>query len=169
VAVPQNKIELLSAIDKNFNELLKELKAVPWAIVDECSMKGHAKDTQMSVANLAAYLIGWNELVLKWLGKSGTEEPIDFPETGFNWNELDRLAQKFYRDYETVSYPQLLDRLETVKCRIVSEIKARKDDELYGRPWYRKWTMGRMIQFNTSSPYANARRRVRKWMKARDA
>ncbi|WP_353959734.1 ClbS/DfsB family four-helix bundle protein [Corynebacterium atrinae] len=26
------------------------------------------------------------------------------------------------------------------------------------QPWYGKWTMGRMISFNTSSPYADARR-----------
>jgi len=26
--------------------------------------------------------------------------------------------------------------------------------------------MGRMIQFNTSSPYANARGRLRKWLKS---
>ncbi|EPE9290931.1 ClbS/DfsB family four-helix bundle protein, partial [Escherichia coli] len=36
---------------------------------------------------------------------------------------------------------------------------------LYGRPWYTKWTMGRMISFNTSSPYANANGRLRKWAK----
>ncbi|EQB9714967.1 ClbS/DfsB family four-helix bundle protein, partial [Yersinia enterocolitica] len=31
-----------------------------------------------------------------------------------------------------------------------------------------KWTMGRMIQFNTASPYANARGRLRKWLKTKD-
>lgn len=36
---------------------------------------------------------------------------------------------------------------------------------LYGAPWYEKYTLGRMIQFNTSSPYANARARLRKWKK----
>lgn len=29
--------------------------------------------------------------------------------------------------------------------------------------------MGRMIQFNTSSPYANAQGRLRKWVKAQEA
>ncbi|MGI1213336.1 ClbS/DfsB family four-helix bundle protein [Escherichia coli] len=32
-------------------------------------------------------------------------------------------------------------------------------------PWFKKWTMGRMISFNTSSPYANANGRLRKWAK----
>lgn len=168
MAVPQNKVELLRAINENFDKLQKDLRAVPLALVDECTMEGHAKGTEMSVANLTAYLVGWNELVLKWLDRDAAREPIDFPETGFKWNELGCLAQKFYRDYETIFYSQLLDRLAADKSRITSEIEARNDDDLYGRPWYDgKWTMGRMIQFNTSSPYANARNRLRKWMKAR--
>ncbi len=159
---------MLAAINTNFDKLMEDLRAVPRAIVDECTMEGHAKGKMMSVANLAAYLTGWNELVLKWLHHDATGEAIDFPETGFKWNELGRLAQKFYSDYEAVPYPQLLDRLETAKAKIVSEIEDRDNDALYGRPWYEgKWTLGRMIQLNTSSPYANARGRLRKWMRAR--
>lgn len=170
MAVPQNKIELLKAIGTTFDKLLKDLRAVPPAKVDESSMEGHAKDTRMSVANLAAYLLGWNELVLKWLDRDAAGEPIDFPDTGFKWNELGRLAQKFYRDYEAMPYAQLLARLEAAKDRIVAEVEARTDEDLYGKPWYGgKWTMGRMIQFNTSSPYANARGRLRKWSKANSA
>ncbi|MFN7093581.1 MAG: ClbS/DfsB family four-helix bundle protein [Allorhizobium sp.] len=168
MAVPQNKDELLKAIRENFEKLIKDLREVPLAIVHECSLEGHAKGTEMSVANLAAYLLGWNELVLKWLHRYATGEPIDFPESGFKWNELGRLAQKFYRDYEAISFSQLLDRLETANGQIITEIEARDNDALYGRPWYDgKWTMGRMIQFNTASPYANARGRLRKWMKVR--
>ncbi|MCA7584671.1 ClbS/DfsB family four-helix bundle protein, partial [Escherichia coli] len=48
---------------------------------------------------------------------------------------------------------------------LVNLIDDRTDDILYGRPWYKKWTMGRMISFNTSSPYANANGRLRKWAK----
>ncbi|MFB2533531.1 ClbS/DfsB family four-helix bundle protein [Paracoccus sp. p3-h83] len=165
MAVPQNKDELLKAINVNFDKLLRELADIPDAKVRSRSLEGHAKGTMMSVADLVAYLVGWNELVLKWLDRAAAGEPVDFPETGFKWNELGLLAQKFYRDYEAVPYPQLVERLEAAKDRIVSLIDARSNDELYGRPWYEKWTMGRMIQFNTSSPYDNARGRLRKWKK----
>jgi len=168
MAVPTNKDELLEAIDTNFDKLLKDLRSVPLSMVDQRTMEGHAQGTQMSVANLTAYLVGWNELVLKWLDRDGVGEVVAFPETGFQWNDLGRLAQKFYCDYEDIPFPQLLERLVTAQARIVSEILARSNDDLYGRPWYKKWTMGRMIQFNTASPYANARGRIRKWMKAKD-
>jgi hypothetical protein len=170
MAVPQSKTELLSAIEVNFDKLMTDLRAVPLDLADDCGLDGHAAGTRMSIANLVSYLIGWNELVLKWLDRDKAGLTVDFPETGFKWSELGRLAQKFYRDYEALPYPALLQRLEAAKERIVSEIESRSDDTLYGRDWRDgKWTMGRMIQFNTSSPYANARARLRKRLRAKQA
>ena len=166
MAIPQDKAALLSAIDREFARLREELAAVPLDQVGEKSLEGHARGTKMSVADLVAYLVGWNELVLKWLDRDAAGEPIDFPETGFKWSELGRLAQKFYADCEAVPFARLIRRLEAAKQRIVSLVELRSDEELYGRSWYGKWTMGRMIQFNTASPYRNARARLRKWKKA---
>lgn len=167
--VPANRDELLGAIETNFDRLITELRGVPLSLVAECSLEGHVKGTQMSVSDLVSYLVGWNELVLKWLERDASGEPVDFPETGFKWNELGRLARKFYSDYQGIPYSRMLERLEAAKARIVTIIISRSNDDLYHRPWYGKWTMGRMIQFNTSSPYDNARKRLRKWKKARDA
>ena len=134
MGIPQDKAELLLAIDTNFGKLLKALQVVPESRVQELVMEGHSKSTSMSVANLVAYLIGWNELVIKWIERDAAGLPVDFPETGFKWNELGRLAQKFYRDYEGLAYPALLARLMAARARIVELIVTRSDDELYGRP-----------------------------------
>lgn len=166
MAVPQNKAELRHAIETQFDKLCEQLHAIPLEKVHTSGMAGHAKDTQMSPANLVAYLLGWNELVLKWLTRDATGQTIDFPDSGFKWNELGKLAQKFYRDHEGFAWPQLLERLADAKARIVTCIEARDETSLYGRSWYGKWTMGRMIQFNTASPYANACGRLRAWRKA---
>ena len=82
------------------------------------------------------------------------------------WNQLGLLARKFYADYQNLDWKDLLTRLTAANLRLMETISSRPNDELYGRPWYGKWTKGRMIQFNTSSPYANARGRIRKWLKA---
>lgn len=136
MGIPSNKAELLLAIDTNFGKLLKALQAVPESKAQELAMEGRSKGTSMSVANLVAYLIGWNELVIKWIERDAAGLPVDFPETGFKWNELGRLAQKFYRDYEGLAYSALLARLMAARARIVELIVTRGDDELYGRPWY---------------------------------
>lgn len=165
MAVPQNKSELLAAIHKTYAALAKELAAIPPERTSDKTLEGHAKGTMMSVHDLMAYLLGWNLLVLKWLERDRAQQPIDFPETGYKWNELGRLAQKFYADHEALSFPDLLAALDRAKSDIVAAIEAEDDASLYGRAWYEKWTLGRMIQFNTSSPYTNARGRLSKWRK----
>jgi hypothetical protein len=166
MAVPASRAELLAAIGTTFDKLTADLGQVPESRARESSLEGHAAGTVMSPADLVAYLLGWNELVLKWLDRDDRGEPVDFPETGFKWNQLGLLAQKFYRDYQSLDWRELLDRLTAAKERLVETISSRSNDELYGKPWYDKWTKGRMIQFNTSSPYVNAQGRIRKWLKA---
>jgi hypothetical protein len=56
----------------------------------------------------------------------------------------------------------LLQRLDTAKQKTVSFIQSRDNADLYECPWYEHWTIGRMIQFNTASPYDNARGRLQK-------
>ncbi|MGM7914135.1 ClbS/DfsB family four-helix bundle protein [Yersinia enterocolitica] len=165
MGVPQTKSELILAIDQNYNKLSGYLELIPPKLASDKSMEGHAKDTVMSVCNLVAYLLGWNKLVIKWISFDEEGKPIDFPETGYKWNQLGLLAQKFYRDYNDLDLRSLRNQLQGAKNEIVESINKRSDDDLYGSAWYGKWTMGRMISFNTSSPYSNACSRLRKWAK----
>lgn len=165
MAVPESKSALLAAINETFEKLVADLATIPVDAVLEKSLDGHAGDTRMSVHDLVSYLLGWNELVLKWHEKRRAGETVDFPETGFKWNELGLLAQKFYRDHADVPFPSLLNRLADAKARIVKLVEGYGDEALYGASWYDTYTMGRMIQFNTSSPYVNARARLRRWKK----
>jgi len=164
--VPQSKNELISAIQKEFKKVREEFEKIPLGNCLDKTMEGHAKDTFMSPHNLLSYLIGWNELVLKWHEKAKCGEEIDFPETGYKWNQLGLLAQKFYLDYEEIDFQDLLKIFFETKENLLKLIESHSNEELYGVPWYEQWTMGRMIQFNTSSPYNNATRRLRKWQKS---
>ncbi len=120
----------------------------------------------MSIENLVAYLIGWGELVLKWNEGIERNQRVDFPETGYKWNQLGQLAKKFYKDYEKDNYKILLEKLDKTVCKILLLIDSKTDRELYHKDWYDKWSLGRLIQLNTSSPYKNATARIRKWKKA---
>lgn len=168
MAMPQGRQELLHAIRTTYQKLSDDLARVPPERAREAVLEGHAQGTQISVADLVAYLIGWNLLVLKWCDGKTKGLPVDFPETGYKWNELGRLAQKFYADQAGVAYADLLRQLADVHARVVALVERETDASLYGVSWYGKYTQGRMIQFNTSSPYANARGRLRKWKKAND-
>lgn len=167
--VPANKEELLKAIETNYSKLKKELETIS---VEETAVKeldGHSKGTLMSIDNLLAYLVGWGELVLKWNKNRSENKPVDFPETGYKWNELGKVAQKFYADYQNDDFNTLIQKLDDTVKKITSLIESKNNDELYGVGWYEKWTLGRMIQFNTASPYNNARGRIRKWKKEKNS
>lgn len=166
MAIPESKQELIEAINKNYTLLTKKLAAVPEQKAYLPLMEGHAKGTMMSAAQLVSYLIGWGELVLSWHKQEQSGQKIAFPEAGYKWNQLGLLAQKFYRDYQDITdFKQLLSLLETNKKNLISLIDSFSNEELYGSPWHEKYTRGRMIQFNTSSPYKNATGRLNKLLK----
>jgi len=168
MAVPATKDELISAISTNYKKLQTELSSIPVAATVAMELEGHSKGTLMSINNLVSYLVGWGELVLKWIDKKQTGQPVDFPETGYKWNELGKLVQKFYSDYEKDTFTVLCEKLDKTVQDILAVIHEKSNEELYGVPWYEKWTLGRMIQFNTASPYNNATSRIRRWKKNRN-
>ncbi len=161
--IPKNKSELLAAINSTYGKLKKDIEDIPIEYTTIVELEGHAKGTKMSVNNLLAYLIGWGELVLKWNSKKEKGEEVVFPEVGYKWNELGLLAQKFYKDYEADDFKSLQQKLDQTVQKILVLIEKVEEQDLYEEPWYGKYPMGRMIQLNTSSPYKNARSRIRKW------
>lgn len=165
MAVPKDKDELLKAIIESYKKLTTELSIIPANLTETKELAGHAKDTLMSINNLVAYLVGWGQLVLKWNEQKSKGLNVDFPETGFKWNELGILAQKFYKDYESDDFNTLNIKLEHTTNTILKLIESKSNTELYETAWYDKWSLGKMIQLNTSSPFKNAKDRIRKWKK----
>lgn len=168
MAVPNTKEALITAIDHQFALLMKKINAMPPELAFNADMPGHAQGSYMSAANLVSYLLGWGDLVLKWHDRERQGMSIDFPETGYKWNQLGLLAQKFYQDYASIQdWPTLVAQLEDNKGKLIMLVEGYSNAQLYDEPWYGKWTRGRMIQFNTASPYKNAAGRLRAWEKQR--
>jgi hypothetical protein len=148
MAVPINKEELQKAIISNYTKLKKELLIIPFEKTSINELEGHSKGTLMSINNLISYLVGWGELVIKWNEKKDNNEAVDFPETGYKWNELGKLAQKFYEDFKDDDFNSLIIKLDKTVETILLLIENKSNKELYEVTWYEKWTLGRMIQFN---------------------
>ena len=163
MAIPNTKSELLQEIKSSYQKLREDLVDIPEEYTKKKNMPGHKKNTEMSVCNLMAYLVGWGNLVLKWHKISSQGSMPDLPDTGFKMNELGELAQKFYKDYEKDNINDLLNKYDTVVSNILSMVESLDNKDLYEIEWHGKYPFGRMVQFNTSSPYKNARARIRKW------
>jgi len=166
--ISTSKSELKLSISETYLKLKNDLEDIPLELTRIPELDGHAKGTKMSVCDLLAYLVGWGELVLKWNHNQKHGIHIDLPETGFKWNELGELAQKFYTDFEGEDYRALLAQLDRTVIQILRVVEQTDDENLYAKTWYKEYPFGRMIQLNTSSPYKNARTRVRKWKRVRE-
>lgn len=165
MAIPKNKEELLHSILGNYEKLKTELAGIPSELAGIRALEGHSKNTVMSVNNLLAYLVGWGQLLLKWSDRKDKGLEVDFPETGFKLNELGRLAQKFYQDYEQDDFQTLISKLDNTTYEVLKLVESKTNNELYELAWYDKWPLGKMIQLNTTSPFKNAKDRIRKWKK----
>ena len=82
-----------------------------------------------------------------------------------NLNELGKLAQKFYKDYDHLDFSTLKALLRENNISIINMLENHTNEELYEKARYTKWTFWRLVQLNTSSPYKNIRSRIRKYLK----
>ena len=166
-SVPASKDALVLAINNSFLKLMVDYRSVPESLSRECGIDGNIKGTMISVCDTAAYLIGWGRLIIKWYDLKAQGKNVDFPETGYKWNQLGELAQHFHNEYRQWAYNDLLNELEKTTNNVLLLIQNLTNQELYHQPWYEKWSLGRMIQFNTSSPMKNIRIKVRRFKVAR--
>jgi hypothetical protein len=164
-SVPKNKEELQKSISVAFKKILADYSTIPPQISREIGVVGNVKGTEISVSDTISYLIGWGKLVLKWYDLKSKNQPVDFPETGYKWNELGQLAQHFHSEYHDWSYDKLIKEFTATTDRILMLVESLDNQKLYGETWFEKYTLGKMIQFNTSSPMVNMRSKVRKFKK----
>ncbi|QUM84687.1 ClbS/DfsB family four-helix bundle protein [Moritella sp. 28] len=162
-SVPKNKDELELAINSIVPKLMADYRSIPESNTRKIGVEGNIKGTTISVSDTVAYLIGWGKLVLKWHHLKSQNQHVDFPETGYKWNQLGLLAECFHKEYHDWKYDDLLVELESTVSDILLLISNLSNHELYGVAWYERWTLGRMIQFNTSSPMKNMRTKVRRF------
>lgn len=164
-SVPKNKIELQKAITLAFDKILADYLSIPAEVSRKIGVAGNVKGTEISVSDTIAYLIGWGKLVLKWYALKSNNEAVNFPETGYKWNELGQLAQSFHSQYHEWTYKNLLMEFEITTACILVLIESLDNKKLYDESWYKHYTLGKMIQFNTSSAMINMRAKVRKFKK----
>lgn len=164
-SIPTNKDELQYAITDASSKLLEDYRSVPEQMSRVLGIEGNVKGTEISVCDTVAYLIGWGKLVIKWHSQKSIGQHVDFPETGYKWNQLGLLAQHFHEEYKNWSFTSLQKELQSVTQEILELIASQENHELYETLWYEKYTLGRMIQLNTSSSMKNVRIKIRRFKK----
>ncbi|NQZ84128.1 MAG: ClbS/DfsB family four-helix bundle protein [Nanoarchaeales archaeon] len=167
--VATTKKDLIDCISLNFEKIYLEFEKVSDDLILKKDLVGHLAGTKITVRDELCYLIGWGELVLKWYKIGSDGETVIMPEENFKWNNLGLLAEKFYLDYDNISYENLLKKFKLVVSKILKLVNSLSTEELFRVGYfswnYEKWGFGRMIEINTSSPYKSNRSKIRKFLK----
>lgn len=124
MSIPNNKLELKQAIKLAFDKICADYSNIPEEFTRKSEIKGNVKDTEISVSDTLAYLIGWGKLVLKWYRLKDSDQLVDFPETGYRWNELGKLAQSFHHEYKDWAYIDLLNEFRETTTNILKLIDS---------------------------------------------
>lgn len=111
MSVPQTQAQLLQAINKNYAKLAGYLTHIPPEMTEQKTLPGHAQNTEMSVRDLVCYLLGWNELVLKWLAHDEAQQPSTSRKPVFNGTSLG-----CWRKSSTSITPRRTTRLCSILC-----------------------------------------------------
>jgi hypothetical protein len=157
--IPNSKAELIRAIETDSAKLIAAFNAMDNKLWDNAILQGNTQGTTITPANLLAYQIGWGRLVLSWYQKGLEGIPFSMPLEGFKWNELGKLASYFHQEYSGSSHQELLNLFQELVVEILELVQSLTNEELYTVgvfQWTGKYTLGRYIQLNTSSPYKNA-------------
>jgi hypothetical protein len=80
-----------------------------------------------------------------------------------NFGEVwyERISPKNEQD----DFQTLISKLDNTTYEVLKLVESKTNNELYELAWYDKWPLGKMIQLNTTSPFKNAKDRIRKWKK----
>ncbi len=163
--IAKNKVQLLQSIELTFEKLLIDYQSIPKEFTRMRAIEGNIKGTTISVCDTLAYLIGWFDIILEWQKQHWNTEQITLPKAGFQWNELGNLADHFHCEFATYDYDVLLVMFDQRAGDIIKAVHTLSDSKLYQQLWYKKYSLGRMIQLNSASPMKNMRTRVRKFIR----
>ena len=128
----------------------------------------------MSVADLVAYQIGWDKLLIDWY-EAGLEGKMPLmPGEGFARWDYVGLAKHFYAKYAYDSGPEQLKKLHNVVLLIIEivekEYKSGNLDKMGVWLWCtlrsgKQWPLSKWIMVNTVAPYKRAVSLVKKFLK----
>ncbi len=166
MARPQNKEELLTLSNTNFNKMLELIDTFDTNEVLEGSFP--FEDRDKNIRDILAHLHQWHTMMINWytVGMSG-EKPA-MPEVGYTWKTTALLNQKIWEDYQNYSYEDVYKMIHKSFEELQNIINSHTNDELFTKKKY-KWTgttsIGSYLVSSTSSHYDWAIKKLKKYKK----
>ena len=121
---------------------------------------------------MIAYQLGWLNLILNWDNQEQQGITVITPHADYKWNNLGKLYESFYKQYEDNSLQELRSMFGEAEQKIIKLTESYTDTELFqsgGRKWASStpanWPIWKWIHTNTVAPFKSFRSKIRKWKK----
>lgn len=85
---------------------------------------------EWSVKDVLAHLADWEEHMPIWLDAARRGEPVDGPEPGLTWNQLDEFNRRIFASHRHERLDVVLDYLATAHGRFMEMVAVMAQEEL---------------------------------------
>lgn len=164
-----NKEALLAEIKKTAGMFIEEFKDIA-----EFDKDIRFAEVDRTPQEIIAYQLGWMDLIRGWDRDESDGKDVVTPAPGYKWNQLGKLYQGFYAQYQNKSLEQLRELFITSVDSLIEWLQNFSDDELFqpgGRRWAAStksnWPIWKWVHINTVAPFKSFRGKIRKWKKVR--
>lgn len=162
---PRSKETILERLRTERRRLEQNLAGLSREDMLEPNVVGH-----WSIKDVLAHLADWEAHMPVWLDAARRGDPVESPDPGLTWQQLDLLNERIYQAHCEQSLDDVLDYFHTTHAQFMAMVDAMPEDEMLERGRYA--FIGTGAVYNWLSAYAAhdlwAKTHIRKWLKTRD-
>jgi hypothetical protein len=125
---------------------------------------------ESSVKDVLAHLADWEARMPVWIGAARRGDPVESPEPGLTWKQLDILNEHIYQAHRNESLDEVLEYFRSTHVRFMEMVKAMPEEEMLARGRYA--FIGKGAVYDWLKGYANhdlwGKTKIRNWAQAHD-
>lgn len=161
---------------KNKEELIIEIQKTSDLFISEFNNIGEDQKDKLiegvdrTPSQMISYQLGWLNLLMTWDKDELSGKEVITPDPNYKWNELGRLYQKFYTEYENYSLSELKNQYIVSINNFIRWVDSFSENEIFEqdtRKWASstpsKWSIWKWVHINSVSPFKSFRTKIRKW------
>lgn len=161
------KQSLVNEIKRTADLFIKEFEDVP-----ENETNTQIDGVERTPKQMIAYQLGWMNLLLDWDRDEVAGKEVFMPSLGYKWNQLGKLYQSFYKEYQDQTLHELMEKFVKTVDLLTKWLDDFSDEELFqpgGRKWASQapsnWPIWKWVHINTVAPFKSFRSKIRRWKK----
>lgn len=165
MARPKTKKELLTQAQTEYDKLETII-----AGLSEAELTGTFPfaDRDHNIRDVIIHLHEWQNMMNIWYQDGMSGKMTVTPAPGFTWRTTPELNQQIWLQYQDVDIQQALKLLKQTHAEMIELINQHTESELFEKTytWTKTTTLGAYLISATSSHYAWALKKIRKYVKA---